>query len=130
MKKQNWDTSNIEDLAGKVVIVTGSSSGIGYEAARVLANKNAEVVIAVRSISKGDAAAEKIRSGNRDAKVSVMTLDLADLASVKIFAEEFKRRYPRLDVLINNAGVMTRHTQKLPTDSSYSSERIIWDISL
>jgi len=86
--------------------VTGSSSGIGYEAARVLANKNATVVIAVRNLEKGNSAAEKIRRQNKKANVSVRLLDLANLTSVKDFAEEFKKEYSGLDLLINNAGVM------------------------
>lgn len=106
MNNKKWDTDNIADQTGRIVIVTGSSSGIGYEAARVLANKNAEVIIAIRNPDKGNAAFEKIRKQNDKAKVSVMRLDLADLASVKNFANEFKTRYSRLDLLINNAGVM------------------------
>src|SRR2546427_8647869 len=106
MKGEEWNAEKIPDQTGTVVAVTGSSSGIGYETARVLANKNAEVIIAVRNLDKGDAAAQKIRSQYPKANVRVMRLDLADLASVKSFAEEFKSRYSRLDRLINNAGVM------------------------
>jgi len=62
LKNTEWTAENIPDQTGTVVVVTGSSSGIGYEAARVLANKNAEVIIAVRNLDKGQAAAQKIRS--------------------------------------------------------------------
>jgi NAD(P)-dependent dehydrogenase (short-subunit alcohol dehydrogenase family) len=106
VKNQEWNAQDIPDLGGTVVIVTGSSSGIGYEAARVLANKNAEVIVAVRNLKKGHVAAQKIKSQYQKANVTVMRLDLADLSSVKRFAEEFKSKYPRLDRLINNAGVM------------------------
>lgn len=106
MKNEKWTAEDISDQKGKVAIVTGSSSGIGYEAARVLANKNAEVIIAVRNLDKGNAAAAKIVAQNKNADVKVMRLDLADLSSVKGFAEEFKSKYSRLDRLINNAGVM------------------------
>jgi NAD(P)-dependent dehydrogenase (short-subunit alcohol dehydrogenase family) len=106
MATKNWTTENIPDQSGRVAIVTGSSSGIGYETARVLANKKATVIIAVRNLEKGNSAAEKIRKQNEKADVSVMRLDLANLASVKDFAEEFKNKYSRLDLLINNAGVM------------------------
>jgi NAD(P)-dependent dehydrogenase (short-subunit alcohol dehydrogenase family) len=106
MKNENWDAENILDQSGKVAIVTGSSSGIGYEAARVLANKNAVVIIAVRNLDKGKGAAEKILEQNKNANVAVMKLDLADLKSVRNFADEFKSKYSRLDLLINNAGVM------------------------
>lgn len=106
MKKKNWTAADVPDQTGKTVIVTGSSSGIGYETARVLTGKGATVMIAVRSLEKGNAAAEKLRAQNKDAEVKVLRLDLADLASVEEFAEEFKENYSRLDLLINNAGVM------------------------
>lgn len=106
MTTSNWTTENISDQTGKVAIVTGSSSGIGYEAARVLANKGATVVIAVRNLDKGTKAADKIGSQNAKANVQVMQLDLADLASVEAFAEAYKKSHARLDLLINNAGVM------------------------
>jgi NAD(P)-dependent dehydrogenase (short-subunit alcohol dehydrogenase family) len=96
----------VPDQKGKVAIVTGSSSGIGYEAARVLANKKAEVIIAIRNQQKGEKAIEKIKSQNPDANVTLMLLDLASLNSIKKFADEFKQKYNRLDLLINNAGVM------------------------
>lgn len=106
MKASHWTTEQIPDQTGRIALVTGSSSGIGYETARVLAAKGAEVVIAVRNAAKGNAAAERIRSSNATANVRVMDLDLADLASVRRFAETFKNSYARLDLLINNAGVM------------------------
>lgn len=104
--KTVWTSENVPDQTGKVVIVTGSSSGIGFEAARVLANKNAEVVIAVRNIEKGNTAVAKIAAQNKDARLKVIRLDLADLASVREFASEFHSKFMRLDRLINNAGVM------------------------
>lgn len=106
MSKDNWTAENIPDQKGKVVIVTGSSSGIGFEAARVLANKGARVVLAVRNLEKGERAARKILAQNAKADVKVMELDLADLASVARFCENFEKAYARLDILINNAGVM------------------------
>jgi NAD(P)-dependent dehydrogenase (short-subunit alcohol dehydrogenase family) len=106
MTTKNWTAEEIPDQGDRIAIVTGSSSGIGYEAARVLANKNATVIIAVRNLEKGNWAAEKIRKQNEKAHISVMRLDLADLASIGEFADEFKKNYSRLDLLINNAGVM------------------------
>ncbi len=106
MSSVNWDSNSIPDQKGRVVIVTGASSGIGYEAARVLANKNAEVILAVRNKQKGDNALQRIKDQNKDVKVVVMLLDLASLDSVKEFADKFKQKYNRLDLLINNAGVM------------------------
>jgi NAD(P)-dependent dehydrogenase (short-subunit alcohol dehydrogenase family) len=106
MSKQKWDGDNIPDQKDRVAIVTGSSSGIGYETARILAEKKAKVIIAVRNLKKGNTAADKIKASNGAADVRVMELDLANLASVSSFAETFKRQFNRLDLLINNAGVM------------------------
>lgn len=106
MTNEKWTTENIPNQNGRVVIVTGSSSGIGYETARVLAEKQATVIIAVRNLEKGNAAADKIKSGIKDADLRILELDLANLESVKNFAENFKKNYSQLDLLINNAGVM------------------------
>jgi NAD(P)-dependent dehydrogenase (short-subunit alcohol dehydrogenase family) len=106
MSKKKWDKNDITDQKGRVVIVTGSSSGIGYESAKVLAEKNASVIIAVRNLQKGNAAAGKIKSDHPHADVKVMELDLANLESVRRFAERFRESHSRLDLLINNAGVM------------------------
>jgi NAD(P)-dependent dehydrogenase (short-subunit alcohol dehydrogenase family) len=106
LSKQKWDSDDIADQNDRVGIVTGASSGIGYETARVLANKKAMVIIAVRNLQKGNSAVDKIKVENSDADVHVMELDLANLASVRSFAEKFKRQSNRLDLLINNAGVM------------------------
>lgn len=105
-KNKNWTAENIPDQKGKIVVVTGSSSGIGYEAARVLANKEAKVIIAVRNIEKGEKAKENILNQNENADVEVMIVDLSDLSSIKAFAEEYIKKYDKLDILINNAGVM------------------------
>lgn len=106
MKQQKWDSNNIPDQRGRIAIVTGSSSGIGFEAARVLASKNAIVIIAVRNMEKGTAAENKIRAQHNNADVHVMELDLASLDTVRSFAKSFKEKYNKLDLLINNAGVM------------------------
>jgi NAD(P)-dependent dehydrogenase (short-subunit alcohol dehydrogenase family) len=105
-RTNKWNAGNIPEQQGKVVIVTGSSSGIGFQDAKVLAEKNAEVIIAVRNEGKADKAAEKIRAAYKNARISVMMLDLAGLNSIRKFTEEFKQKYSRLDILINNAGVM------------------------
>lgn len=106
MSDGKWTAEDIPNQDGKVAIVTGSSSGIGFEAARVLASKGSTVVIAVRNMEKGKTAAEKIAKNFKDADLHILELDLADLQSVKNFAETFKDEYSRLDLLINNAGVM------------------------
>jgi NAD(P)-dependent dehydrogenase (short-subunit alcohol dehydrogenase family) len=105
-KNEQWDTRLMLDQSGKVVIVTGAGSGLGFEIARVFTEKKATVVMAVRDPAKGSVMREKIREENTRAEVEVMELDLADLASVRRFTEGFKKRYSRLDLLINNAGVM------------------------
>jgi NAD(P)-dependent dehydrogenase (short-subunit alcohol dehydrogenase family) len=106
MSQQKWDTNKVPDQTGRVAIVTGSSSGIGYETAHVLADKNATVIIAVRNLQRGNTAADKIRAEHESADVRVMELDLANLESVGSFTAKFKENFDRLDLLINNAGVM------------------------
>ncbi len=106
MAKSNWNTENIPDQKGRVVIVTGATSGLGKEAARVMAGKNARVIMAVRNVNKGEKVAGEIRNEFKEADVSVRDLDLSSLASVKSFADGIIKDYERLDILINNAGIM------------------------
>jgi NAD(P)-dependent dehydrogenase (short-subunit alcohol dehydrogenase family) len=101
-----WTTDNIPNLASKVTIVTGANSGIGYETAKAMAVKGATVVMACRNLQKGNAAAEQIRETDPVGTVAVMVLDLGDLDSVQAFAAAFLEKYNRLDLLINNAGIM------------------------
>jgi NAD(P)-dependent dehydrogenase (short-subunit alcohol dehydrogenase family) len=107
-----WTTRDIPDQNGKTVIVTGANSGIGYEAARALAQKGATVIMACRNLEKSEAAAKQIRGENPLGRVALKRLDLADLSSVKRFAEKFLEEYERLDILINNGGVMATPYQK------------------
>jgi NAD(P)-dependent dehydrogenase (short-subunit alcohol dehydrogenase family) len=102
----NWNISDIPSQKGKVIIVTGANSGLGYETAKALAIKDAEVIMSARNIKNGESAAEKIKKETGKSALTVMKLDLADLSSVKAFIKEFKTRFNRLDILINNAGVM------------------------
>ena len=102
----NWTTNEIPDLIGKVAIVTGANSGIGYETAKALAEKGATVVMACRNRDKARAAVENIQRDVPNAQLPIIRLDLADLESVLDFAAQFESRYDRLDLLINNAGVM------------------------
>ncbi|MDX1522723.1 MAG: oxidoreductase [Anaerolineae bacterium] len=101
-----WTTANIPDQSSKVAIVTGANSGIGYETALELAQNGATVVMACRSLPKAEAAAAEIRQTNPPGEVVIMELDLGDLDSVRRFAVAFQKRYDRLDMLINNAGIM------------------------
>lgn len=110
---RHWTTTNIPDQAGRMAIVTGANSGLGYQTALALASKNAHVVMACRNLAKANAARDKILQQARSASLIVMPLDLADLASIRTFAAAFLSRYDRLDLLINNAGIMIpplRHT--------------------
>jgi len=101
-----WTEKNVPDESGRVAIVTGSNTGLGYDTARVLAARGASVVMAVRDTAKGDAAAARIRQLSPGAVVAVHKLDLGSLASVRTAGAELAAAYPRIDLLINNAGVM------------------------
>ncbi len=102
----NWTIENISDLTGKTIVVTGGNSGLGYESVKAFAGKGAEVVLASRSVDKGEEAKMKIQKDVPEGKIKVMQLDLGDLESVRNFASAFKSAYKKLDVLLNNAGIM------------------------
>jgi NAD(P)-dependent dehydrogenase (short-subunit alcohol dehydrogenase family) len=101
-----WTEKDVPDQSGRLAIVTGSNTGLGYDTARVLAARGAQVVMAVRDTAKGEAAAARIRQLTPGAKVGVHKLDLGSLASVRAAAAAMAAEYPRVDLLINNAGVM------------------------
>lgn len=106
MGKQRWTSRDIPEQSGRVVLVTGGNSGIGYAAAEALAEKGATVVIACRSEKRGANAVGRLVADHPEARVEMLMLDLADLSSVRAFADRFVERHDRLDLLINNAGVM------------------------
>ncbi|HEX6472934.1 MAG TPA: oxidoreductase [Streptosporangiaceae bacterium] len=99
-----WTTDDIPDLTGRRAVVTGANSGIGYHAARQLAAHGATVVMACRSAERGAAALARLRAEAPDTDAGVASLDLADLSSVRAFAEA--QRGAPLHILVNNAGVM------------------------
>jgi NAD(P)-dependent dehydrogenase (short-subunit alcohol dehydrogenase family) len=101
-----WTAADVGDQQGRTAVITGGNSGIGFEAARVLAARGATVVLACRDQAKADQAASQLAAEVAGARVETVRLDLASLASVREAAEELRERYPRLDLLINNAGVM------------------------
>ena len=103
---EKWTAADLPDLSGRVAVVTGGNSGLGLETARGLASRGAHVVIACRNASKAEGALGEIRKGQPSASVEAMSLDLASLASVRAFADAYRARHGRLDVLCNNAGVM------------------------
>jgi NAD(P)-dependent dehydrogenase (short-subunit alcohol dehydrogenase family) len=106
MTANKWTEADVPDQSGRIAIVTGANTGLGYETARVLAGRGAHVVIAVRDVEKGKAAAAKIIGVSPRADIKVQPLDLSSLQSVRTAADELKAAYPRIDLLINNAGVM------------------------
>jgi len=101
-----WTTADVPDQTGRIAVVTGANTGIGYQAAAVLADRGAHVVLAVRNLDKGNDAMGRIRAASRGADVTVQPLDLSSLQSVRAAAGALRSAYPRIDLLINNAGVM------------------------
>lgn len=106
MAKSMWNANNISDQTGRIVVITGAATGIGKEAARVLADKNAKVIIAARNLGKAEKAISDIRRDFHQADVSVRKMDLTSLASVEAFSDSILKDFDRIDVLINNAGIM------------------------
>lgn len=102
----NWTQQDIPNLSGKVAVITGANSGLGFESAKAFASHGATVVMAVRNMAKGEKARADILKEVPDAKLDLMKLDNADLSSVHAFSDAFKDKYGRLDILLNNAGVM------------------------
>jgi NAD(P)-dependent dehydrogenase (short-subunit alcohol dehydrogenase family) len=91
---------------GRLAVVTGANTGLGFETARVLAARGASVVLAVRDTDKGKAAAARIAGTAPGADVTVQPLDLASLESIRAAAAQLRAQHPRIDLLVNNAGVM------------------------
>ena len=107
-----WTAEEIADQSGRVAVVTGANSGLGLVAATELARADATVVLAARSSEKAEAARAEISSEVTSARLDARTLDLADLSSVRDFATQVSAAHPRLDLLINNAGVMMAPKQQ------------------
>jgi len=101
-----WTTADLPDLSGKNAVVTGANSGLGRIVAEQLARAGARVVLACRDRAKAETAVEEIRAAHARAAVEVRLLDLADLGSVRRFAEKLAADFASLDLLCNNAGVM------------------------
>jgi NAD(P)-dependent dehydrogenase (short-subunit alcohol dehydrogenase family) len=110
-----WTEQDVPDQHGRVAVVTGANTGLGFETARVLAEHGASVVLAVRDVAKGRAAAERMGG-----TVSVQELDLASLESVRAAAAALRASHPRIDLLINNAGVM--YTPKQTTRDGFERQ--------
>ncbi|WP_101950476.1 SDR family NAD(P)-dependent oxidoreductase [Mycobacterium sp. 3519A] len=112
-----WTAADVPDQSDRVAIVTGANTGIGYAAAAVLAGKGAHTVLAVRNLDKGNDAANRIRAAHPNAVVTVQELDLTSLDSIRKAADQLRADFPRIDLLINNAGVM--YTEKAATKDGF-----------
>jgi NAD(P)-dependent dehydrogenase (short-subunit alcohol dehydrogenase family) len=102
----NWTTEQVPSQRGRVAVITGANSGIGYHTALQLAKKDAVVVLACRDMRKAAAAKSKILDAYPNATVKPMQADMASLTGVKLFAKHFRGHFDRLDLLVNNAGIM------------------------
>jgi len=107
----NWTPDRLPDLAGKTYVITGANSGIGLEAAKLLGAGGGNIVMACRSLEKAEAAQRELA---RDAKgeVSLVQLDLSDMASIRAAAENVRTAQSRIDALVNNAGIMQTPERK------------------
>lgn len=114
--KPDWSLADMPSQKGRIFLVTGGSSGMGYEDAKALAAAGAQVVIAARNPQRGQEAVERVKQAVPDAKVHFEAFDLADLASVRALGRRLNETLPRLDGLINNAAVMALPERKASPD--------------
>jgi NAD(P)-dependent dehydrogenase (short-subunit alcohol dehydrogenase family) len=101
-----WTSADVPSQQGRTVVITGANTGVGFETAKVLAASGATVVLACRDRERANRAVQRLTAGVPAARLDTITLDLASLASVRSAAAELRSRHARVDVLINNAGVM------------------------
>jgi NAD(P)-dependent dehydrogenase (short-subunit alcohol dehydrogenase family) len=102
----SWTAKDIPDQAGRTAIVTGANSGVGFETAAALAASGATVVLACRNPERAEAARAAIAERAPRGQLEVLRLDLASLSQIAAAAAETNERFPRVDLLVNNAGVM------------------------
>lgn len=116
----SWTADEVPDLTGRSALVTGANSGLGLAAATVLAAHGAVVILACRDTERGAETARRIRAASPDATLDTVRLDLASLASIREAAQRVRTAHPRLDLLINNAGVML--TPPLTTEDGFEMQ--------
>lgn len=112
----NWTIRDIPSQAGRRVVITGATGGLGFESALVLAGAGAEVILTGRNADKGEAALNRIRQAQPGAAIRFDLLDIASLASIAAFAGRFMARNEPIDLLLNNAGVMALPTRRVTAD--------------
>ena len=111
-----WQAEDLPDLSGKLFVITGANSGIGFEAAKTLAKAGGDIVLACRSVAKAEVAAKALRQAY-STEISTLELDLGSLDSVRKAADELRSRHGKIDALINNAGIM--QTPQLKTEDGF-----------
>ena len=117
--KRGWTPDRVGDQSGKLILITGGNSGIGLEAAKILAGKGADILLCARNMSKGEAAMAEVNALG-GGKARLIMLDLADMASIHAAAQTVQSMTDRLDVLVNNAGVM--QTPKMQTKDGFEMQ--------
>ncbi len=115
-----WTAADVPGQTGRVAVITGANTGLGFETASVLAGKGAHTVLAVRNLDKGNDAVARIKAANPNATVTLQQLDLMSLDNVRKAADELRTAFPRIDLLINNAGVM--YTDKGSTKDGFETQ--------
>ncbi|WP_281615966.1 oxidoreductase [Flammeovirga sp. SubArs3] len=121
MMTKKWNTQHIPSQKGKTILITGANSGLGLGTAKVLAKKEAHVILAARNLKKGQAAINEILKETPNASLDLMQLDLSDINTIKQFAIELKAKYSQLHTLINNAGVMMPQ-ERLETKQGFEGQ--------
>ncbi|MEM7016986.1 MAG: SDR family NAD(P)-dependent oxidoreductase, partial [Pseudomonadota bacterium] len=109
---QHFTEDSVPDQSGKTILITGSNTGIGYEAARVLAGRGARILLGCRSPEKAQVACDDILALHPGADIDIVTLDLANLSSIESAAAQVDKQEKQLDLLINNAGIMMTPHEK------------------
>ena len=113
-----WTPDRLPDLTGKTYVITGGNSGIGFEAARMLGDKGAQVTILCRNEDKAQAAVESLKEKAPDGAFNYIAADLAALGSVRVAADAVRAKHQSIDGLINNAGLMMVPKRELTIDGN------------